>query len=108
MERDQYWSDRDQRAWLEFVPACLNECLPTSFPVTLLHLWFCWSGLVRNEKTSITKSQRSRAGIPSMRKPASREITSASVEQCETEVWFLAHPTSWHKCWASENAQNFT
>ena len=29
------------------------------------------------------------AGIPSMRKPASREITSASEELCETEVCFL-------------------
>ena len=27
--------------------------------------------------------------IPSMRKPASREIISASVELCETEVCFL-------------------
>ena len=32
---------------------------------------------------------RSREGIPSMRKPASREIISASVELCETEVCFL-------------------
>ena len=39
--------------------------------------------------TSITKSQRSRAGIPSMRKLASRELISASVELCETEVCFL-------------------
>ena len=39
--------------------------------------------------TSITKFQRSRAGIPSMRKLASREIISASVELCETEVCFL-------------------
>ena len=38
---------------------------------------------------SITESQRSRAGIPSMRKHASREIISASVELCETEVCFL-------------------
>ena len=30
-----------------------------------------------------------RAGIPSMRKSASREIISASVELCETEVCFL-------------------
>ena len=30
-----------------------------------------------------------RAGIPSMRKLASREIISASVEQCENEVSFL-------------------
>ena len=52
---------------------------------SLYHLWFCGFGLV---VISITKSQRSRAGIPSMRKPASREITSASVEPCD-EVCFL-------------------
>ena len=39
--------------------------------------------------TSITKSQRVRAGIPSMRKPASKERTSDSVELCEAEVCFL-------------------
>ena len=39
--------------------------------------------------TSITKSQRSRAAIPSIRRLASREIISASVELCETEVCFL-------------------
>ena len=39
--------------------------------------------------TSITKPQRVRAGIPSMRKPASKEMISASVELCETEVCFL-------------------
>ena len=44
-------------------------------------------GAERN--ASITKSQRVRAGIPSMRKPASREMISASVELCETEVCFL-------------------
>ena len=38
---------------------------------------------------SITKSQRLRARIPSMRKHASREIISAPVELCETEVCFL-------------------
>ena len=38
--------------------------------------------------SSITKSQRSRAGIPSLRKPTSREINAASVELCETEVCF--------------------
>ena len=39
--------------------------------------------------TSMTKSQGVRPGIPSMRKPASREMISASVELCETEVCFL-------------------
>ena len=53
----------------------------------------------------ITKSQRVRAGIPAMRKPASREIISASVELCETEPLLLAHPTYWHKRVTSENAQ---
>ena len=42
MERDQSWSNPDWCAWLELVFACLDECLPTSFPVALLHLWFCW------------------------------------------------------------------
>ena len=39
----------DWCAWLQSVSACLVECLPTGFPVALLHLWFCWFGLVRNE-----------------------------------------------------------
>ena len=38
---------------------------------------------------SITKSQRVRAGILSMREPSSREIMSASAELCETEVCYL-------------------
>ena len=50
----------------------------------VLLVWFAeeWN-------TSITTSQRSRAGIPSMREPSSREIISDSVELCETEVCFL-------------------
>ena len=39
--------------------------------------------------TSTTTSQRSRARIPSMRKPASKERTSDSVQLRETEVCFL-------------------
>ena len=39
--------------------------------------------------TAITKSHKSRAGIPSMRKPAIKDITSNSVELCETAVCFL-------------------
>ena len=89
MERDQYWSDRDWCAWLVSVFACFVECLPTSFTVALLHLWFCWFGLVRNEILQSLDPKRSRAGIPSMRKPASREINSTSVELSETEVCFL-------------------
>ena len=57
------------------------------FPCTLPFGFFNWLG--EEWKTSITKSQRSRAGIPSMGKPVSREIISASVELCETDVCFL-------------------
>ena len=39
--------------------------------------------------TSAKKSQRSRAGIQSIRKPASREKTSDSVELGETDVCFM-------------------
>ena len=39
-----------------------------------------------------------------MRKPASREIISASVELCETDVFFVAHPTYWYECMASKFA----
>ena len=54
------------------------------------YLIFGVVGLVRGKwNTSITKPQRSRAGMPSIRKPATREIISASVELCETEVCFL-------------------
>ena len=48
------------------------------------------------------------AGIPSMHKPASREIISASAELCETEVCFLHQPTCWHERVTSENAQEST
>ena len=41
-----------------------------------------------------------------MRKPASREITSASVELCETEVSCTSN--FWHERVTSENTQNFS
>ena len=48
--------------------------------------------------TSITRSQRSRAGIPSMLKPTSKERTSVSVEP-----WYLES----NKRSASENTKRF-
>ena len=42
-----------------------------------------------------------------MRKPASKEMISASVELCGTESLFFAHPTYWHKRVTSENTQEF-
>ena len=54
------------------------------------HILFGFVSWLEEEcNTSETKSQKSRAGIPSMRKLASREIISDSVELCETEVCFL-------------------
>ena len=51
--------------------------------------WVGWALLLVESNTSITMSHISRASNPSMRKPASREIISDSVELCETEVCFL-------------------
>ena len=48
-----------------------------------------WTLLLVERCTSITMSQRSRAGHPSIRNPASREIISDSVELREAEVCFL-------------------
>ena len=93
------------RGWNLFSIVCdrgIADKFPSGSRTSLVLL--VWFGEEWN--TSITKSQRSRAGIPSMRKPALREITSASVELCETEVCFFAHPTYWHKCSTSESAQN--
>ena len=51
-------------------------------------LTFCfWFGFERI--TTTTKPLRSSAGIASMRKPASREIISDSVEMCDTQACFL-------------------
>ena len=65
MERDRYWSDPDWCSWLEFVVACLTEELPTGFSVALLHLWFCWFGLLRNELLQpLTTKDRERESHP--------------------------------------------
>ena len=52
-----------------------------------LELFLVLINLVRSGMK--TKSQRSRAGRPSMRKLASRQMISASAELCETDVCFL-------------------
>ena len=65
-ECDQFWSVRDSCAWFESVSACLVDDLPTglrgSLSSLVLLVWFGEEG-----NTSITKSQRSSAGIPSIR-----------------------------------------
>ena len=59
----------------------------SKFPCTFSSDFLGW--LKEECDTSKTKSQRSRARIPSMREPASKERISDSVELCETEISFL-------------------
>ena len=88
MGHDQHCSDQICRAglepWFGFLVDLFDVVLRDEFPRTWSLLLLTWHGEEWN--TSITKSQRSRAGIPSVREPASREN---SVELCETEVCFL-------------------
>ena len=76
------------RAWLDFGYSCGVWCYATGSPVTL-DFGICWFGLVRNETLQLLSPKDQGAGIPSMRKPASREISSASVVLCETDVYLL-------------------
>ena len=74
---------------------CVLHCKFTRFSDTLpcnglprACLTFCfWFGFERI--TTTTKPLRSSAGIASMRKPASREIISDSVELCDAQACFL-------------------
>ena len=83
----------DVRRFCNVIP--LNDSTSsrlTCFFVLML-VWFFGvssrTGRVLEEcNTSKTKSQRSRGNIPSMRKPASRDKTSDSVDRCVTEVCF--------------------
>ena len=75
--------------YLGFVSGVLVWCgimRQVSSYLTLGVVQLVWG---RMEHFKKNKSQRSRAGIPSMRKLVSRAIISASVEHCETEVCFL-------------------
>ena len=70
---------------------CFFVLVLTRFLDCPLSYRFHWIlGCFKEEcNNSITKSQISRAGIPSTRKLASKEITSDSVEPCENENGFL-------------------
>ena len=78
-------------------------CYATSFLVLDLWVFFEWFG--EEWQISITKSQRSRAGIPSMRKPALRDMSSVLFNSVRPRSVFFAHPTFWHELVTSENAQ---
>ena len=88
MKRDQHYSDQDRRVWLDFVFYMWSVVFRDRFPCDSWSLdLLIWFGEEWN--TSITKSQRSSAEIPSMRKPAATEIISASVELWKTDVCVL-------------------
>ena len=57
--------------------------------VSCMLVCFGWTLLLVERRNSITTAQRSRASNPSIRNPASREMTSDSLQLCETEVCFL-------------------
>ena len=85
---NQHYTVQECRAGLKsWFGSCLMECCATNFPV--LYLWISLVGLGKNGTLQHPNPQKSRAAIPSMRKPASREKNSASVELCETDVCFL-------------------
>ena len=58
--------------------------------------------------TSITTSHMSRAGIPSIRKPASSEKISDPVERWWSWRFLLTHPTDGDKCSTSQNTQDLS
>ena len=67
--------------WFRMLGGVLGNRCPWNSPRSLaLWVWFC-----KEWNTSITKSQRSRASIPSMRKPASKEFLH--IQLVGTNVW---------------------
>ena len=87
--------------------ACLIEELPTGFTVALLHLWFCWFGLVKNE---ILQSQhlKDRERESHLCVNLHQEKSPQLLQSCVNFCLFLAHPTYWHERLTSENAKNST
>ena len=83
--------------WLGWSYACSTWQLPTGLPGAL-----SWVHL-QNE-TLQSANPRVRAGIPSLRKLASKEMISASVDQCETNFTcpstshFLTHTCDFRRC----------
>ena len=75
------------RVWNCFSHVCLRSCRQVS--PWLSYIFGVVELVWRRMEHFFDQIPRSRAGIPPMLKPATREITSASVELCETEVCFL-------------------
>ena len=106
-KHDEHYSDQDCRAglepWFLFWVCLFDVVLREEFLRTWSLVLLDWFGEKWN--TSITKCQRSRAGMPSIREPATREIISASVELWNWSL-FLAPPIYWHERLTSEYAQD--
>ena len=77
-DRSTFWSLVYSWVWFGFLHR---------FPVCMLGLVLVLFGVVPG--TSMTKSHKSSAGKPSIRKPASNDMISDSVELCDTDVSFL-------------------
>ena len=107
---------------------CLQKCEAKRRSEKVLRLWlrdphwiiiqyhlgwgvsssWCWcvSSKLRLQRVSPCRNvmrKRSSAGIPSMRRPASKEITSDSLELGETEVCFFYIPTYGNECSTSKD-----
>ena len=69
------------------LPDAVNDFLPcTSVFALVYHVLQC---CLSNAALSITTFHKSRASNPSIRSPASKEVTSDSVELWDTDVCFL-------------------
>ena len=87
---------------------CVCSIFFDAASLTALALWVLFAWLEEECNTSITKPQRSRAGIPSMPKRASRETMADSVELCETEVCFLHIQLVGTNVWLPKDTQDST
>ena len=92
-------------SWCVFLMCFLDGVSCSRFPCTFSLDFSSW--LEEECNTSITKSQRSRAGNPSLRRPASRENNFRFRRTVWDRSWLLAHPTYWNKRMTSKYAQNF-
>ena len=86
-QRDPHLTVHQHSGYLSFSTWCWHFASSVLLlPGLMISLFF------EECNTSITTSHWSREGIPSIRKPASNEIISDSVEQWDTDVCFLHIP----------------
>ena len=88
MECDQCLLEWRWCAWLGWSYACLARQLPTGFSMALSDPSVLFGG---EWSTSITRSHKWSAGIPSILEPVSKEMISDSVELCDFRKWKRVH-----------------